>query len=120
MRDTDSNIKLKDESKEKFKKSSDSGDNLGSTDFDRTFNSLNSYDFNSAIKSILNPKFLGSIHLKKGAMKPNTQLVENLMDGDVNLKMNKSLKSTIFNPITIILILIAIAFNLIWILFSYL
>ena len=70
------------------------------------------------INNISNPKFLGSIHLKK-EMNPNYHQVKDLLANEHELNLTQSLKNTIFNPITKILILSAIIFNLIWFLTIY-
>ncbi len=70
------------------------------------------------INNLSKPHFLGSIHMKNEA-KPNSNLVENLLENELKLKMNKSLRSTLFNPVTKILILLAIIFNLTWLFFVY-
>ena len=70
------------------------------------------------IKNISNPKFLGSIHLKK-EMNPNYHQVKDLLANELELNLTQSLKNSIFNPITKILILSAIIFNLAWFLAVY-
>ena len=70
------------------------------------------------INNLSNPKFLGSIHLKK-EMIPNYHQVKDLIATERELNLTRSLKNTIFNPITKILILSAIIFNLIWFLTIY-
>jgi hypothetical protein len=67
----------------------------------------------NAIKSLSNPRFLGSIHLKKQAI-PNNNSVDNLIEDELSAKINKSLRNTILNPITKILVVSFIIFNLIW------
>ncbi|MFX1456209.1 MAG: hypothetical protein ACFFDB_12615 [Promethearchaeota archaeon] len=71
------------------------------------------------INNLLNPSFLGSIHLKK-EYNPNYNQVKDLLADERELNLTRSLKNTIFNPITKILILSAIIFNLIWFLAVYL
>ncbi|MFW9880364.1 MAG: hypothetical protein ACFFG0_45405 [Candidatus Thorarchaeota archaeon] len=71
------------------------------------------------IKKLVNPGFLGSIHLKK-EMNPNYRQVEKLLVNEHELELTRSLKNSIFNPITKILIISAIIFNLIWLLSIYL
>lgn len=76
-------------------------------------NWINSNDPNSIMKQLRSPRFLGSYHLKQEAgskFKP----VENLLQGNLRLKQQKSLKSTIFNPLTVGLMILAFAFNLFW------
>ncbi len=71
---------------------------------------------NNFIKSLSRPQFLGSIHLNKETTS-NFSSVENLLKGELELKLNNSLKNIFFNPITKILILLTIAFNIFWLIF---
>ena len=64
------------------------------------------------IQNLSNPRFLGSIHMKKETS-PKINSVENLIEDELKLKMTKALKNTLFNPVTKILILSAIVFNII-------
>ncbi len=90
----------------------------------KTKDSLNRKNFvpsnylNQLIQNLSNPRFLGSIHLKK-EMNPNYSQVENLISNERELKMTKTLKNVILNPITKILIISAIIFNVIWFLLIY-
>ncbi|MFX1377303.1 MAG: hypothetical protein ACFFA0_16005 [Promethearchaeota archaeon] len=77
----------------------------------------NNLDF--LINKLSNPNFLGSFHLKK-EINPNYHQVENILGNEHDLKLTRSLKNTIFNPITKILIISAIIFNIIWFLSRYL
>ncbi|MFW9901444.1 MAG: hypothetical protein ACFFDY_09155 [Candidatus Thorarchaeota archaeon] len=70
------------------------------------------------IKNLSSPRFMGSIHMKKD-MSTNSNIVTNLVENELNLKISKSLKNTLFNPVTKILILLAIIFNLTWLFFVY-
>ena len=90
--------------------------NKGSSDR-ISFIPSNNLDF--LIKKLSNPNFLGSFHLKK-EINPNYHQVENILGNEHDLKLTRSLKNTIFNPITKILIISAIIFNLIWFLSVYL
>jgi hypothetical protein len=72
----------------------------------------------NAIKNLLNPRFLGSIHLKNNPTQSDNS-INNLIDKNVATKVNKSLKNTLFNPLTKILIISFIVFNLIWFLLIY-
>ena len=74
----------------------------------------------NSIKNLSNPRFLGSIHLKNTSRYSNLSSVDNLLSGELELNVNKSLKNMLFNPITKILILLMIVFNLIWFLLLYL
>jgi len=79
---------------------------------------LPSNNLSSRIKNLSNPRFLGSIHLRK-EMNPIYHQVKNLIANENELKLNKSLKNTLFNPVTKILIILAALFNVIWVLSSY-
>jgi hypothetical protein len=70
------------------------------------------------IKNLSAPRFMGSIHMKKDA-RSNSNIVTNLVENELNLKISKSLKNTLFNPVTKFLILFAIIFNLAWLFFVY-
>ncbi|MBD3197548.1 MAG: hypothetical protein GF317_21015 [Candidatus Lokiarchaeota archaeon] len=76
-------------------------------------NLLSSKDLNNFIKNLSTPNFLGSIHLRE---KPNQKMssVDNLMKGELETKLSKAVKNSFFNPITKILILSMIIFNIIW------
>ena len=78
--------------------------------------STNNLDY--MIKSLSTPRFMGSIHMRKET-RPNSNMVTNLVDNELNSKISKSLKNTLFNPVTKILILLAIIFNLTWLFFVY-
>ena len=71
------------------------------------------------INNLSKPKFLGSIHLKE-EMNPSTSYVKDLITNENDLKLARSLKNMLLNPITKILIISAILFNLIWFLSIYL
>jgi hypothetical protein len=95
------------------------------TDFSKDIEKLNkrnllsSNELDKSIKNLSNPRFLGSIHLKKSTISTNFSSVENLLNGELELKINKALKNSIFNPITKIMVLSMIVFNLLWIFFLY-
>ena len=74
---------------------------------------LNSSDPNLMLKKLSKPQFLGSYHLKN-PINQGFKSIENLFEGSSKLQYTKSLKSIIFNPLTIFFIVIALAFNLIW------
>lgn len=82
---------------------------------------LYSNQLEKSIKNLSNPHFLGSIHLKNSnfvKFKSQNQ-IQNLLSGELELNVNKSLKNMLFNPITKILVLLMISFNLLWFLFLY-
>jgi hypothetical protein len=91
---------------------------------DNGYGSLNRKNFiphnniANLINNLSNPKFLGSIHLKK-EMNPNYHQVKDLLANEHETNLTHSLKNSMFNPITKILILSAIIFNLIWFLIVY-
>jgi hypothetical protein len=68
------------------------------------------------IQSLSSPRFLGSVHMKNATSTNNS--IENLVESELQLKTTKALKSTLFNPVTKILIILAIVFNLIWFIFA--
>lgn len=75
---------------------------------------LYSSNLNNVIKNLTNPRFLGSMHMRKETSSNMNSSIENLIEDELKLKITKSLKNTLFNPFTKTLILIAIVFNLIW------
>ncbi len=81
---------------------------------------LSSNQLEESIKNLSSPRFLGSIHLKNTTRNSNFSSVDNLLSGELELNVNKSLKNMLFNPITKILVLLMISFNLLWFLFLYL
>jgi hypothetical protein len=82
------------------------------------FNEFNPVEAREIFHNLANPRFLGSYHLKQGN-NPKYQTIDNLLKGQHELRYAKGLRSTVFNPLTIALILIALVFNLFW-LFSLL
>jgi len=75
-----------------------------------------SVDYNKHLKSLNNPQFLGSYHLKEENT-PRYTTFKTLMKGDLELKYAKALRSTLVNPVTISLIIIALLFNILWFFF---
>ena len=73
--------------------------------------------FETSIKNLSRPRFLGSIHLRKDASH-DINHVDRVMRGDKQGKLHDSLRSTAFNPITKLLILLMILFNVFWILLT--
>ncbi len=82
-------------------------------------NLLSSNDLHNSIKNLSSPRFLGSIHLKKFATN-SSYSIDTLLNGELELKINKSLRNTMFNPITKLLVISMICFNLFWLLLIYL
>lgn len=81
-------------------------------------NLLNSKVLDQQIKNLQSPRFLGSYHMQKGTNSGNIQSVENLLDGELELKVNKALKNSYLNPFTKALVILMIIFNLLWILIT--
>ena len=75
-----------------------------------------SNDYNRQLKSLNNPRFLGSYHLKEENT-PKYNSIKTLIKGDLELKYAKALRSTLINPVTIALIIIALLFNILWFFF---
>jgi hypothetical protein len=73
-------------------------------------------DYNSQLKSLNNPRFLGSYHLKEENT-PKYNSIKSLMKGDLDVKYAKALRGTLINPVTIALIIIALLFNILWFFF---
>jgi hypothetical protein len=102
-------------------KQSDYKDTTNNTEFEELpqFNKkqqLFSNHLSNIISSLSSPRFLGSIHMKNTSSTNNS--IENLVDNELQLKTTKALKSTLFNPVTKILIILAIVFNLVWFIFA--
>mgnify|MGYP006279010997 CR=1 FL=1 len=79
---------------------------------------LSSDELDRQIKKLSAPSFLGSIHLKKKAYQ-NISSVENVSKGEGDLKVSDSIKHAVFNPITKILLVAAITFNVIWFIIKF-
>ena len=79
----------------------------------RFFPSMN---YNKQLKRLNNPSFLGSYHLKEENT-PRYNTFKTLMKGDLDVKYAKALRSTLVNPVTIALIIIALLFNILWFFF---
>ena len=65
---------------------------------------------NAHLKSLTNPQFLGSYHLKE-AINSRYKSINTLLKGDIDVKYAKALRGTILNPVTIALIIIALVIN---------
>ena len=74
---------------------------------------LNSINPNLMLKKLSIPRFIGSYHLRS-APDQRFKTIGNLLRGEHNLSHSKSFKSIIFNPITIFFIILALAFNILW------
>ena len=83
-------------------------------------NLLSSNELRNSIKNLSSPRFLGSIHLKNFESIHLKNFQSNLLNGELELKINKALKNTMLNPITKFLVISMIFFNLFWLLFIYL
>lgn len=99
------------------KKESNSKDNFEELPLINKNSLLISNNLENTIKNLSKPRFMGSIHMKN--TKTNSNLVENLVESELKSKMTNSLKNTLFNPVTKILIILAIIFNLTWLLLVY-
>ncbi len=75
-----------------------------------------SNDYNRQLKSLNNPRFLGSYHLKEENT-PRYKSIKTLINGDLELKYAKALRSTLINPVTIAIITTALVFNILWFFF---
>ncbi|MFX0048088.1 MAG: hypothetical protein ACFE8G_07955 [Candidatus Hermodarchaeota archaeon] len=73
-------------------------------------------DYNSHLKSLITPRFLGSYHMKE-QINPKYKTINTLLKGDLEVKYAKALRSTLINPVTIALIVIALIFNVLWFFF---
>jgi hypothetical protein len=83
-------------------------------------NKLNSFsiqDPNKFFRSLSTPRFLGSYHMKEALYNRNTT-INNLLKGNLELKYTKSLRSIVFNPLTITLIIAAVLFNFLWLIYT--
>jgi len=80
-------------------------------------NLLSSKEITAFIKNLSRPQFLGSIHLSKES-NSNHGAINDLMKGELELKLSKSLKNPVINPITRYLVFAMILFNLLWFLSS--
>jgi hypothetical protein len=74
-------------------------------------------DPNRFFHSLANPRFLGSYHMKRSMLNKNTN-INNLFKENLQLKYIKSLRSIIFNPLTIALIILAVLFNFFWLFYT--
>jgi hypothetical protein len=72
---------------------------------------------NAHLKSLTRPQFLGSYHLKE-AINSKYNPINTLLKGDLDVKYAKALRSTILNPVTVALIIIAFVFNVMWFFFA--
>ncbi len=79
---------------------------------------LASNNLERSIEALSKPSFLGSYHLDR-SLYPKNSSFNNILKDQLQLETNKSLKNTIFNPITKILIIAAVLFNIFWLLLVY-
>ena len=101
---------------EKEKKPESKDDIRILTDFENIMNNrglrnLDSNNPNNMLKMLSNPRFLGSYHLKNDT-NPKFKPIDNLIKGERDLKQLKSLRNTVFNPITLILVALALGYNI--------
>ncbi len=82
------------------------------------FNSFSIQDPNKFFHNLSTPRFLGSYHMKKELYNKN-KTINNLIKGNLELKYRKSLRSIVFNPLTIALIILAALFNFFWLIYIF-
>ena len=114
MNDPNRNL---DTSKEQPDKTEIRGDALEKS-ITNKINLLSSNEINAFIKNLSRPQFLGSIHFSK-ERSSNYGAINDLLKGELELKLSKSLKNPFFKPITLYLIYSMILFNFLWLLFLY-
>ncbi len=114
MNDTNRHL---DDSKE-FRDKREIGGDILEKSITHKINLLSSNEINAFIKNLSRPQFLGSIHLSKES-NSNYGAINNLIKGQLELKLSKSLKNPFNNPITRYLIYGMILFNFIWLLYFY-
>ena len=73
-------------------------------------------DYNSRLKNLARPRFLGSYHMKEET-NPKYNAFNTLLKGDLDVKYAKALRSALINPVTIALLVIALIFNVLWFFF---
>ena len=86
----------------------------------KKLNLFSSEALDNSIKNLTRPSFLGSIHMKKMYPNINFSSIENILNGQLEFKINKSLKNAVLNPITKGLIILMVVFNIVWIMLLYL
>jgi len=79
-------------------------------------NTFSAQDPNQFFRKLANPRFLGSYHMKEQQLNKNKN-IDALLKGNLELRYTKSLRSIVFNPLTIILIILAMLFNFLWFFF---
>ena len=82
------------------------------------FNSIYSRQMENLIKSLSNPRFLGSLHLNKQLDK-NYSSMEDIIKREYQSKLDKFMRNVLFNPFTKILIIIIVIFNILWFSLNY-
>ena len=65
----------------------------------KNLNLLSSEALSNQIKNLTRPSFLGSFHMKTANPSTNFSSVDSLLQGDLELKINKSLIPSIFKLI---------------------
>ncbi|MHA1194589.1 MAG: hypothetical protein ACTSRH_00800 [Promethearchaeota archaeon] len=70
-------------------------------------------NFNVMIQNLLNPKFLGSYHIKQRNVN-QFQSLDSLLAMGKKLKHGPSFKHVIFNPLTITFIILLVIVNVLW------
>ena len=103
---------MKEENKSTANKSLKKVEEIDNSD-DKNLTTFTFTDPNALLKSMMTPRFLGSVHMKETLNSNNMNNVENL----IHHKLDMKLKSAVYNPITLTLIFIALAFNILWLFF---
>jgi Fe2+ transport system protein B len=83
-------------------------------------NLLSTEDLNNFIENLNKPNFLGSVHFNRDENSTRDTIEKQLINSVGTNKLSESIKSTLFNPITKVLILAWIVFNIFWLVFAYL
>ena len=86
----------------------------------KKLNLFSSEALDNSIKNLTRPSFLGSIHMKNMELNTNFSSIENILKGQLELKINNSLKNAFLNPITKFLIILMVVFNIVWIMLLFL
>lgn len=80
---------------------------------------LASNSLEQSIKNLQNPSFLGSFHLNSNIYHQNNSF-KKMMEESLQNKTNQSIKNVIFNPLTKILLILTIVFNIFYFALTFL
>ena len=114
MKDINSNIEKSKEIPENLKNQRE----FLERNINNKINLLSSKEINAFIKNLSRPQFLGSIHFSK-EYNSNISSINELLKGQLELNLSRSLKNPFLNPITRYLIYVMILFNLLWFIFFH-